>query len=355
VLAFFLVLHYLLLPQLAGAEKSISVLSGINPLLVVAAVAAEAASLAASAQLTRALLAGSHRPGFTAILRLQIATLGMSHAVPGGGATATPLGFRLLRRAGVSRPDAGFVLGAQAAGSMAALNVILWIALIVSIPIRGADSAYVGVAIAGAAAMGGFGLLMFGVSRGSRRANRLIEIVAGRLRFVDPDALGDFLQDVARRYRTLVGDRRSMARIVGWATLQWLADAASLWLFLAAVGVYLEPDALLIAFGLANLSAIIPLTPGGVGVYEAVLTSSLVGFGVPGAQALLGVLAYRLFAFWLPIPLGAAAYLWAMADDPAAGAPVDAIHSAYRASSSHAEGPREWAHRRGLRRPRRPG
>lgn len=353
---FFLVLHYLLLPQLAGARRSISVLSGINPLLVVAGVAAEAASLAAYAQLARALLVGPHRPGFMAILRVQIATLGMSHVVPGGGAAATPLGFRLLRRSGVSAPDAGFVLGAQAAGSVAVLNVILWIALVVSIPIRGADTAYLSIAIVGAAVMGGFGLLMFGVSRGSRRAHRFVEVATGRLRFVDSNALGDFLHDVAQRYRLLTGDRRSMAHVVGWATLQWLADAASLWLFLAALGVFVEPDALLIAFGLANVSATIPLTPGGVGVYEAVLTSSLVGFGVPGAEAILGVLAYRFFEFWLPIPLGVAAYLWAEADDSAVrDAPVDAIHSAYATSSSLAEDPRGWARRRGLRRGRRAG
>jgi uncharacterized membrane protein YbhN (UPF0104 family) len=34
-----------------------------------------------------------------------------------------------------------------------------------------------------------------------------------------------------------------------------------------------------------------------------------VGFGVPHQQAILAVLAYRFLNFWLPIPLGGAAYL----------------------------------------------
>ena len=42
---------------------------------------------------------------------------------------------------------------------------------------------------------------------------------------------------------------------------------------------------------------------------EAVLTSSLVGFGVPRGIAILGVIGYRLVNFWLPIPMGAVAYL----------------------------------------------
>ena len=52
----------------------------------------------------------------------------------------------------------------------------------------------------------------------------------------------------------------------------------------------------------------IPLTPGGLGVIEGVLISTLSGFGVPNSQAILAVLAYRLVNFWLPIPLGGAAY-----------------------------------------------
>jgi hypothetical protein len=33
-----------------------------------------------------------------------------------------------------------------------------------------------------------------------------------------------------------------------------------------------------------------------------------VGFGVPAATAAVGVVTYRLAAFWLPIPLGALSY-----------------------------------------------
>ena len=63
------------------------------------------------------------------------------------------------------------------------------------------------------------------------------------------------------------------------------------------------------AYGLANVLAAIPLTPGGLGVVEATLTSTLVGFSTPRAVAMLGVVGYRLVNFWLPIPLGGLAYL----------------------------------------------
>ena len=65
---------------------------------------------------------------------------------------------------------------------------------------------------------------------------------------------------------------------------------------------------MLVAFGLANVMSAIPLTPGGLGVVEAVLIPSLIGFGTPPAVAAVGVVVYRLISFWLPIPIGLAAY-----------------------------------------------
>jgi uncharacterized protein (TIRG00374 family) len=97
-------------------------------------------------------------------------------------------------------------------------------------------------------------------------------------------------------------------RSLGWAVLNWLLDAASLGVFIMAFGGYVNPIDLMVAFGLANVLAAIPLTPGGLGVVEAVLTSTLVGFGLDRGTAAISVVTYRLAAFWLPIPLGALAY-----------------------------------------------
>ena len=96
-----------------------------------------------------------------------------------------------------------------------------------------------------------------------------------------------------------------------WAALNWILDAASLWVFIFAFGHAVSPIDLLVAYGLANILAVIPITPGGLGVVEGVLIPTLVGFGTPKATAILGVLSYRLVNFWLPIPLGGVAYLLA--------------------------------------------
>ena len=85
-------------------------------------------------------------------------------------------------------------------------------------------------------------------------------------------------------------DRRPLAAQAGGAcgpSLNWLLDAASLWVFVRAFGGALDIDALLVAFGLANIFAVIPITPGGLGIVEGVYIPTLIGFGAdpPGGDA----------------------------------------------------------------------
>ena len=48
----------------------------------------------------------------------------------------------------------------------------------------------------------------------------------------------------------------------------------------------------------------VPATPGGLGFVEAGLTATLALAGVSGGDAVLATLSYRLFTYWLPLPLG---------------------------------------------------
>jgi uncharacterized protein (TIRG00374 family) len=175
---------------------------------------------------------------------------------------------------------------------------------------------------------------------------------------VDEEAIGRLVHRLAARLRELSHDRRLLVRALGWAAANWLLDAASLWVFVAAFGHSVRLDGLLVSFGLAYVLAAIPVTPGGLGVVETVLASSLVGFGTPAKIALFGVLAYRLVNFWLPIPIGGVAYLSLQV---AHGDNDDGARQARRERREHAlrrlveplvgsnEGRREWARRHGIK------
>ena len=61
---------------------------------------------------------------------------------------------------------------------------------------------------------------------------------------------------------------------------------------------------MLLAFCTAQVLAQVPATPGGLGFVEAGLTATLALAGVSAGAAVLATLAYRLFTYWLPLPLG---------------------------------------------------
>ena len=308
-----LVVEYLILPQVAGINKALHLLGRVNLSFVALGILLEAASLASYAQLTRAVLPRGTST-FSRIWRIDMATLAISHVLPGGAAGGGGLGFKLLTAEGASGSDAGFALATQGLGSALVLNVILWVALVISIPLTGFNPLYATAAAVGGVVIAVFAAAVLALTKGEERAASMLGRAAARLPFLKEDVVDRVVHDLAKRIRTMSADRSLLVRAVGWAAANWLLDAAALFVFLAAFGHVENPDGLLVAYGLANVLAAIPITPGGLGIVEAVLVPALVGFGSPRGVAVLGVIGYRLVNFWLPIPVGAGCYLWLRSD-----------------------------------------
>ena len=346
------VVEYLVLPQLAGARKALHTLGKVQPGWLIAGVLLEAAAIASYAELTRTLLPVGRRPRRTTLLRITMSTLGLSHVVPGGTAVGTSMGYRLLTTAGVQGTDAGFAIATEGLGSAVVLNILLWLGLIVSIPLRGFNPLYGTAAALGALLLALVGGALLALTKGEERLATVVCWVADHVPFLDGPDVSSVLHRVAVRLRGLVAEPGILGRAVLWAALNWLLDMASLWVFLAAFGHRVGPDGLLISYGLANVLAAIPITPGGLGVIETVLTASLVGFGTPRAVALLGVVSYRLVNFWLPIPLGALSYLSLRVDDDVARRAQE-LRTLAEEAEKEAPRARDWARQRGVRFPRR--
>ncbi len=350
-LLFLLVVEYLVLPQITGARRAAGLLAHVNVAYLFAGIGLEAAAIVAYAQLTRSIVSREHAPSLWTLLRIQLSTLSVSHVVPGGAAAGGGLGYRLLTKAGLDPHEAGFALATQSVGSAVVLNVMLWLGLLVSIPLRGFNPLYITAAVVGLIVIGAFSLAVLALTRGEAHSARVLRAVARRLPIVDEEKLDQLVHRTADRLRTIARDRRLLMRLIGWAAANWLLDGASLWVFLFAFGHRAGIDALLVSYGLANVLAAIPITPGGLGVVEAVLVASLVGFGAPRGQAVLGVIAWRLVNFWLPIPLGAGAYL-SLHFAPKARR-TEELRDIAEEAAREAEDLKTWSDKHGVRFPRR--
>jgi hypothetical protein len=332
-----LVVEYLVLPQLAGTRQALHLVSQVNPLYLLLGVVLEAAALVAYSQLTRVVLPAESNPGLYTILRIQLTTLSVSHCVPAGSAAGSSLGYRLLTLAGAGKADVGLAMGLQAIGSAVILNVIFLVALIVSIPVWGFSPLYITTGIVGMILTIVFVVGVLLLTRGQRFSDAMIDRAARRIPFLDATAAHSVSARYAIRLHELGADRRLTAKASFWATANWLLDAASLYVFVGAFGHWVNPDGLIVSFTIAHVLSVVPITPGGLGVVEATLTSTLVGFGTPRGIAILGVIGYRLVQFWLPIPVGGLAYLSLHIDPGHIVAPKRGFR--LRRASSSVEGP----------------
>ena len=302
------IFEYLLLPEIASARKNVKVLSQVNVWLLVLAIALEFGALLAYAELSRTVFAPDSPRRWT-MLRINMSSLAVSHVVPGGTAAGGALGYRLLTADGVPGSTAAFGLATQGVGSAVVLNIIFWLSLFVSIPLNGVNPLYGYAALLGVLLLAAFGGTVLLLTRGQRHADGWLRRVAKHVPFLSPDKVSALLQQLADRLTILFSNRSLLGRALLWAAANWILDAACLWVILIAFGQTVMPIDLLVAYGLANILAAIPLTPGGLGVVELTLSGALAGFGVPTSIAYLSVIAWRLVNFWLPIPLGGASYL----------------------------------------------
>ena len=307
-LVLFFVGEYILLPELSSARKEFRQLGHLNFLWLILGAALELASLAAYAQLTHTVLSPD-APNRSRIFRINMWALAISHVLPGGTVPGTTVSYRLLTESNVPGSTAAFGLATQGIGSAVVLNAIFWLALLVSIPLRGYNPLYGFAAILGVLLLSIFAGLIVLLTRGEKQADQFLHRVASRLPFVKPDTVTSLVKKVADRMKVLSKSPLLLYRAGSWAAANWLLDAPSLWVFLFAFGAHVSPIDLLVAYGLAYILAVIPITPGGLGVVELTVVSVLTGFGVAGGAATAGVLCWRLVNFWLPIPFGGVAYL----------------------------------------------
>lgn len=346
---FALVVYFFVLPLIPGFRNAVRDLGQIEPSLLVAAIVLEFLALYCYTLLTHAALGTeAHRLTRFDLFRIQLSTRALGSVLPGGSAASTALGFRLITTSGIPKPDAGFALATAGIGSAVVLNCLLWLALVVSLPFRGLNPLYGTAAVAGVILMGIAGAIVFGIIDDHGRLRRLVVRLWNRFGR-DGEAAGNLIDHLDERLRGLIAERDLLVRVVGWSVANWLLDATALWLFLRAFGATIAPDGLLIAFGLANVVASVPITPGGLGLVEGIYIPTLVGFGVTSAAATLGVLSYRIAQYWLPILVGGIAY--ASLRIAAAPAPVTVqgsfgrLSSATRAAAGDKRSKAEWIER----------
>jgi uncharacterized protein (TIRG00374 family) len=295
---------YLVAPSLVDVLSNADEVARLKPAWLLAMAALQLASLACLWEVQRLAL---HERQWGPVIASQLAGNAMSKIAPAGGAVGSALQYRMLVETGVSRDRA--LAGITASNLLVFAMVLALPVLAVPSIIRGGvDRSLVEATIAGLivfALLVALAYVALAHDRPLAWLGRTIQRIRNRVRRGCPPATTLPARLLRERDRILatLGPRwkRALVATAG----RWAFDYLSLLAALAAVGSHARPSLVLLAFCAAQLLTQVPVTPGGVGFVEAGLTATLALAGVSPGNAALATLAYRLFTYWLPLPLGA--------------------------------------------------
>jgi uncharacterized membrane protein YbhN (UPF0104 family) len=301
---------YFLVPQLAGLDDTWARIEDGRPVWTVAALLLTFGMFGGYVAMFRGVFvrAGSRRLGWRASFQITMAGLAASRLFAAGGAGGLVLTAWALRRSGMRK-------------RLVADKTISFLVL--------TYTPYVGAVI-----VCGFGLHWGLFSGDDPFSLTFVPAVAGVVIAVLALAAAFIPTDLQRRLhglrldgrvgrlthqlaiapasisagiRDAIAHLRSRDPALLGAVLFWAFQIAVLWAAFHAFGDAPPLAVLVQAFFIGMLGNLLPM-PGGVGGVEGGMVGALTAFGVDFDLALVAVLVYRGFTFWLPLVPGVIAY-----------------------------------------------
>jgi uncharacterized protein (TIRG00374 family) len=132
--------------------------------------------------------------------------------------------------------------------------------------------------------------------------NKIASMFRRKKDIIDISKIDHTMRDLHLDYITLSKDWKQLLRPFWWAMVVNVTDIATIYAVYIAFGSFINPGALILSYGVANFAGLVAVLPGGVGVYEGLMTATLSSAGVDKALALSATVVYRVLnmLFFLP-------------------------------------------------------
>jgi hypothetical protein len=135
--------------------------------------------------------------------------------------------------------------------------------------------------------------------------NRLIQIVRPKHpETINISSARHVFNDFHDNYQLLRKSLPQLRAPFGWAVLMNLTEVLSVYAVFLAFGEVVNIGAVILAYGVANFAGLISVLPGGVGIYEFLMTAVLATAGVPASVSLPVIIMYRVLSTLIQVPPG---------------------------------------------------
>ncbi len=308
---------YLLVPKLLGDREMVAILTGhTNWLVIPLCLLVETISMASVCYLYyQVLYIGGESLSFGRTAKIYMSAYAFGHIVPGANAGTFYLNYRELRKEGIPRSSVIKTLAVSNIAYSAAMLALLIAGILLSLMTgRMPFTLNVSAIVVGGGSIIFVLICMYLYRRPAllvRMSTAVMRLVRrlGFAREIDFAAIPGQVEETRSYISSIVHSRRNLARTALPAISFWLFDLICLYIVFLGIGHPINPGILMVCYTLADVLASIPTTPAGLGVFEVTLGASLYAFGVPKEALAIGILGFRFFSFWLPIPAGGICYL----------------------------------------------
>jgi uncharacterized protein (TIRG00374 family) len=301
---------YLVLPKLIAVLGAWPRLSTLNPVWFTVALAAELVSFTCNFALQRLAL---RTTGWFAVVTAGLAGNAVTDSLPGGDAAGAAVQFSMLATAGF---DTDTAVGGLTAFSLIGIGGLLTLPLFALPTILAGAPVSRGLLHTAMLGIAGFvlyailGMIVLRTDWPLAALGR----AAQRLRNWVTRGRRPPLADLDKRLLTERDTIRAVLDRKWWQAVLLTAgrlgfDFGCLLAALRATGADPRPSLVLLAYSTAGIVALLPLTPGGLGIVEASMSGLLILAGIPSGYAVVATLAYRIASYWLPLLAGPPAYL----------------------------------------------
>lgn len=107
------------------------------------------------------------------------------------------------------------------------------------------------------------------------------------------DEVESFFNEIHQDYLAISHDKKILLKPLMWSLLANVLDVVLIGIAFMALGFWVNPASLFIAFGLSSIVSVFAVTPGGTGVYEAIMIGFLTSAGISPDVAIAGTLLAR--------------------------------------------------------------
>lgn len=231
----------------------------------------------------------------------------VNHVLPSGGVSGVSYLTWRLGHLGVSHGRATMAQVVRYAMGFVAFSALLIVALFM-VTIDGNINRW--IILVSSLLIGGMGMAIVGavfLFSSKRRSDvfgewivKKINTIVRRMTFgkkrrvVKPKKVKKFMEDMHHDFMELRHDKKLLIKPFLWGLLYTALDAGLFIISFMALGEFINPALVLIAYGAASLAGFFILTPGGAGAYEAIMVAFLALAGLTQGIAIAGIVLTRV-------------------------------------------------------------